>query len=132
MKEKHILVVDNEQHMATGIKFILSLENYKVTTAKNGKEALFKILLERENKNQFDLLITDIWMPDLTGMDMLKELKKLHIKIPTIIISALSSKEMEKELQQMDLTDFILKPFDDNKLLEKVDDILGNREIALT
>ena len=124
MKKKYILVVDNEQHMANGIKFILSLENYMVTTAQNGKEALYKILLERGKKNPFDLLITDIWMPEMTGLDMLKELEKLKIKIPTLIITAMDGKEMQKELRQLGEIDFMNKPFDDNELIEKVKEYL--------
>lgn len=123
MRKKHILVVDNEQHMANGIKFILSLENHNVATAKDGKEALYKVLLERENKIVFDLLITDIWMPELTGLDMLKELEKLKIRIPTLIITAMENKAIKEELLDLGYIHFMNKPFDDNELIKKVENM---------
>jgi CheY-like chemotaxis protein len=60
MSKKNILIADDEFNMLLTMQFILEVENYSVTTAENGEEALDKIIHRKDTKNPFDLLITDI------------------------------------------------------------------------
>jgi DNA-binding response OmpR family regulator len=124
VRKKHILVVDNEQHMANSITYVLRMEDYLVSTANHGKEALEIISASIQAEQEIDLIITDLWMPELSGLDLLKELKKLKIKIPALIITATDGKILKKELNQLGCSEYIKKPFDDRNLLEKVGYIL--------
>ena len=72
MKKKHILVVDNEEHLANSITYALRMADFEVSTTNNGKEALGLILSSHKKRLPFDLIITDLWMPELSGMELLK------------------------------------------------------------
>ena len=71
MKPTSILVVDDELSMREFLDVLLSKEGYKVSVAKNGKQAVNLI-----EKNNYDLVLTDIRLGDITGLDVLKEAKK--------------------------------------------------------
>jgi len=71
MIPKRVLVVDDEQNSREGLSKILTKEGYSVRTAENGKKAL----LEAEN-NSFDLIITDLRMPEMDGIEVLEKLRK--------------------------------------------------------
>lgn len=123
MKDKHILVIDDEEYMLRSLKLVLNLERYRVSTATNGKEALDVILLKEKSDNPVDLIITDIWMPQLTGIELLKKLNKLNINKPFLAITALGDKDVIIDLLQKGCIDYIDKPFDDDMLLGKIEKI---------
>ena len=77
MERKHILVADDERNILHGLEFILEAANYKVTTAADGQEAFEQILAAKESYSPIDLLITDIRMPGLTGLQLIDELNRL-------------------------------------------------------
>ncbi len=129
--EQHILVVEDEQHMANSIRFVLSLENYLVSIAGNGRQAIETILSAKESDHPVDLVITDIWMPELSGLEMLKKLKRLKIHIPILVITAMDSQKVQQELSRFDCSGYMGKPFDDCTLLEKVADILKKNTMEM-
>jgi len=87
-----ILVADDERSMREFLEILLTKEGYRVSLAASGEEA-FKIL---EN-NTFDLLITDIRMQDIDGIDVLKKAKALSPEIVVIMISAFATAETAVE-----------------------------------
>ena len=87
MDGKHILVVDDEKNMIHTLEFILHAQNYRVTTATNGQMALEKILAAKADGDLIDLLITNIWLPGLTGLQLIDKLNRLKVKMPVVIIS---------------------------------------------
>ncbi len=107
--------------MRCSYKFILSTNNYRVTTAINGKEALEKVIDLIKSNNKIDLIITDILLPELNGIDFIKELKKNNINIPTFVISAYESKDVLNEVFELGSYEFINKPFNKETLLERLD-----------
>ncbi len=91
-----ILVVDDEPNSLFGLCQILTDEGYKTIPAKNGMEALEKLKAETA-----DIIVTDEKMPDLSGMELLAEVKKLERPIPVILITAYGSVSMAlKALKQ--------------------------------
>ena len=128
MKDKHILVIDDEEYMLRSLKLVLNLERYRVSTATNGKEALDVILLKEKSDNPVDLIITDIWMPQLTGIELLKKLNKLNINKPFLAITALGDKDVIIDLLQKGCIDYIDKPFDDDMLLGKIEKIFESEK----
>jgi len=107
-----ILVVDDEQHMLKLFEKILAKQGHEVKTAASGTEAIG--LLE---KNDFDLIFSDLVMPDLGGMDLLKKVKAGYSDIPFIVITAHGSIESAVEAMKTGAFDYLTKPFRKDDIL---------------
>ena len=127
MAKEHILVVDDEQNMRNTLVFILETANYQVTTAAEGREALEEILAARENGRPVDLLITDMRLPGLTGLQLIDELNYLKIKIPVLLITAYGDRSLFLELRRTGCADYLDKPFDYKELVKRVDSLMEKR-----
>ena len=121
MAKEHILVVDDEQNMRNTLAFILETASYQVTTAAEGRAALEQILAARESDRPVDLLITDIRLPGLTGLQLIDELNYLKIKIPVLVITAYGDRALLLELMRTGCGDYLDKPFDYKELVRRVD-----------
>ena len=120
MDKKHILVVDDEQNMLLAIQFILEVANYKVTTAQNGQEALNRVLEAKNSGNEIELLILDIQMPCLTGIELIDELNRLDINIPILVITGYGNNRLAIELMRKGCSEYLDKPFDDEELIRRI------------
>ena len=103
---KNVLVVDDELEMRIALGETLTRANYSVVTADNGEEALR--LLE---DGAFDILVSDVRMPKLTGMELLREVKKRSPRTAVIMITAYGAIENAVEAMKEGAFDYILKPF---------------------
>jgi len=99
MIPKRVLVVDDEQNSREGLSKILTKEGYTVHTAENGKKAL----IEAEN-NEFDLIITDLRMPEMDGIEVLEKLRNKNKNIGVVIVTAYG--EVNSYLKAMNLGAF--------------------------
>ena len=116
MTGKHsILVVDDELSMREFLEMLLSKEGYAVSLAKNGKQALKQI-----KKKSYDLVLTDIRLGDITGLDVLRAVKKEHNETVVIMISAYSTTEIAVEAMNEGAYDFVPKPFDNSELRDTI------------
>ncbi|MBU0973458.1 MAG: sigma-54 dependent transcriptional regulator, partial [Proteobacteria bacterium] len=112
MNQQHtILVVDDELSMREFLDMLLSKVGYKVTLAKNGKQAVNLI-----QNHSYDLVLSDIRLGDITGLDVLKEAKKKDPDTVVIMISAYSTTEIAVEAMNHGAYDFVPKPFDNVEL----------------
>jgi two-component system response regulator PilR (NtrC family) len=102
----HILVVDDEQSMREFLEIMLTKDGYEVTTAAGGTEAIN--LLEN---NTYDLLITDIRMKQVDGLQVLKRCKELHPNTVAIMISAYATTSTAVEAMKWGAYDYLPKPF---------------------
>ena len=109
MKSPSILVVDDEPNSLFGICQVLTDEGFHVISAENGGKALEKI-----KTDSFNLVITDERMPDLTGMDLLLEVKKMDQHIPVILITAYGSVSLAVEALKKGAFYFFEKPIFNN------------------
>ena len=125
---RHILVADDEQNTLLTMRFILEVANHKVTTAENGQEALGKILKAKNNGRPVDLLITDIQMPCLTGLELIDELNRLGIDIPILVITGYGNEELVMELTRKGCNQYLDKPIDDEELVERVAMLLEKKQ----
>ncbi len=114
--------------MLLTMQFILEATGYKITTAEDGQEALERILKAESNGNPVELLITDIQMPRLTGMELIDELNRLEIGIPILAITGYGDEEMIAELASKGCDEYLDKPFDDEVLVERVADLLQGKK----
>jgi two-component system response regulator PilR (NtrC family) len=119
-----ILVVDDERSMRELLAIVLRREGYEVLLAENGKGAIQ--LLERE---PVDILISDIKMPDLSGVDVLRAAKKIDQDILGIMITAFASTETAVEAMRLGACDYLSKPFDIDLLKMKVREKIENRQL---
>jgi two-component system response regulator PilR (NtrC family) len=114
-KMSHILVVDDELSMRELLEYMLNREGYQVTCAGDGRKAIR--LLE---KNQYDLLLCDIKLGDISGLDVLRASKKSSQDTVVILISAYASTETAVEAMNEGAYDYVPKPFDKDELLQTV------------
>ncbi|MGP4039397.1 response regulator transcription factor [Gracilibacillus sp. D59] len=119
MDKKVILVVDDEPRSRQGIKKTIertSPDQYEVITAANAAEAI-----ERISHEKIHVLITDIRMPEVTGLELLKKLKEKAKDPVVIVISAYSEFEYAHEALELGVVNYLLKPIAKEKLMEAID-----------
>jgi len=104
---KAILVVDDEKEICTVLSDNLSQEGYRVFTANNGKTAL-----ELVKKEKPDLVLLDIRMPEMDGIEVLRRIKKIKKEIVVIMLTAYGTLETARKAMKLGAYDYITKPFD--------------------
>ena len=119
-----ILVVDDERSMRELLAIVLRREGYEVLLAENGRAAIG--LLESE---PVDLLISDIKMPDLSGVEVLRAAKRIDPDILGIMITAFASTDTAVEAMRLGACDYLSKPFDIDLLKMKVREKIENRQL---
>lgn len=112
----HILFVDDDPHMQKMVELFMRNSPHRLTCARNGRSAL-KMLVN----NSFDLIITDIQMPELDGLSLIEEIRKTDLEIPIVIISAFGQDKMSQRAIQKGAAKILNKPFDSNQLLNVID-----------
>jgi len=110
-----ILVVDDDTSMRDFLDLLLSKENYDVTTAANGNRALTMI-----RSQAYDLVLVDIRLGDITGLEVLKQVKQLNPDTVVIMISAYSTTEIAVTAMNEGAYDFLPKPFDNEELRQTI------------
>ncbi len=108
---EHILIVDDEPLIRKSLHEVLSIEGYQTMMASCGNEALEKI-----NQNSIDIVITDLKMPDINGITLLKTIKKKHPQIAVILITGHGNIETAVEAMKFGAFDYITKPVVDNEI----------------
>ncbi|HXX81779.1 MAG TPA: response regulator, partial [Thermodesulfovibrionales bacterium] len=101
-----ILVVDDEPVVVKSCERTLTPEGYKVDTASNGKEAIGKL-----GKDNFDLVITDLKMPDMDGIELIRWIRNSKPNIGVVVITGYPSQESIKEALGLRILDYLPKPF---------------------
>jgi len=121
---KKVLIIDDEEDLVNMTAISLKRWGYEPLKAFSGKEGI-----EMLAKNPPDLAIIDIRMPDLSGYDICKKIKlknKLS-KIPVIISTAAGTLDIKKLLASTGAKDIIIKPYDNEDLKKKIENLLGKR-----
>ena len=103
---KSILIVEDNPNMSSLLEEMLEVFDYKSVRAESGKEALAK--LEQE---KFVMVIADIKMPNMSGLELLKSIKEKNPQIPVVLISGYSIKEIESDPSHPKPDSFLSKPF---------------------
>lgn len=120
----HILVIDDERSMLELLEIILTKEGYQVTCADSGKQAISLI-----QKGSYDLLLCDIKLGDVSGIEVLKRAKEKNPDSVVIMISAYSSAENAVEAMNEGAYDYVPKPFDNEELKHTVKSALDMRTL---
>lgn len=122
-----ILVVDDEKSILDLLEEILTSRGHDVVTAVDGEEAIGLLHTDR-----FDLIITDIVMPGKTGLDVLNEARDIDPRYPVIVITGNPSDETTEKLIRVGAHEFIVKPFDNDRVLMAVTKLLAIRKYGPT
>ncbi len=124
MEQVRMLIVDDEEIIREGLKRTLAGERYAVGTCANGYAAV-----EMLNDRQFDLIVTDLKMPGMNGIEVLKAVNTLQPDVPVIMITGYATVETAVEAMKQGAFDYITKPFDPDEFLEKVERALERRPV---
>ncbi len=127
-----LLIVDDEMHIRDLVQKYATFENYESETAENGLEAIEKV-----KRNEYDLVIMDIMMPELDGFSAVKEIRKIS-QVPVIMLSARSEEYDKLYGFDLGIDDYVTKPFSPKELMRRVNAVLArathknNQESATT
>ena len=116
LKKVKILFVEDEQDLITIISDTLTKLQATFLTANNGLEAL-EVL---ETVSDIDLIVTDINMPSMNGLELIEEVRKTNKDIPIVIMSAHTESEYIKSAEELGVSNYLLKPFDFIKFINLV------------
>jgi DNA-binding NtrC family response regulator len=119
-----ILVVDDEVDIREGLELLLTTEGYLAETAQNGTEGLQKL-----TSNSYDLVLLDLMMPDISGMEVLEEVRRRDRETPIFMITAYGSVEAAVSALKLGANDYFSKPWDNEKLIIEIDRMIARREL---
>lgn len=123
---KKVLVVDDEAVIREGMKRILEGDGYHVETLASGYAAI-----ERMQEEEYDLVITDLKMPGVSGIDVLKSIKILQPEVPVIIITGYAAIDNAIESMKNGAADYIPKPFTPEEILTKARKAIEDRIVLI-
>ncbi len=121
-----LLIVDDDEVMRETLSDVLRKKGYEVFVAPSGNDALSAI-----RKNIIDLIVLDMRLPDLDGLEVLKEAKEARPQLKGIIITAYPSVQTAVDAMKEGAVDYLSKPFDLNKLEELIRQTLGPVQVAI-
>ena len=114
-----ILIVEDEPDMRLGLKDNLEFDGYEVDSAENGKDGYEKII-----KNNYDLVLMDVMMPEMSGFEVCKQIRKEGINVPVILLTAKGEEIDKVRGLEIGADDYITKPFSLRELLARVKAVL--------
>jgi CheY-like chemotaxis protein len=118
-----ILVIDDEPSVADALKIILESHGYLAAVAATGLEGI-----ENARQIPFGLIITDLYLPDMTGFELLDTVRQNGTHGPVMIITAANTPEIFQEAKLHGAADVLFKPFSPSELLQLVDNLLTVRK----
>lgn len=124
LKDRLILIVDDEEHMIKFMRMNLELEGSRVASATRGKEAL-----ERAREDMPDVVLLDIMMPEMDGFETLRRLREFS-QVPVLILTAKDEEEDRVRGLELGADDYIGKPFSHRELVSRIRAVLRRHYIA--
>jgi len=122
---KKVLIIDDEELVTESLKRLLKKEGYNAEIAKSGKEALEKV-----KKTDFGLIISDVRMPEMDGIETIKQIRAYLEKtgkkpIPEVLITGYADADKYENANELEIADYLYKPFDNAEFLRIVKKIVG-------
>jgi len=123
---KRILVVEDEQHLADGLRFNLEQEGYEVEVVETGEAALG--LLAGEKRVHFDVVVLDVMLPGVDGFHVVSEMRREQQYVPTLILTARGRSSDVLKGFAAGADDYLVKPFELDILIARINGLLRRRE----
>jgi DNA-binding response OmpR family regulator len=124
MKDKSVLIVDDEKNIRLTLSQTLETLEVETDTAADGEEALAKL-----KEKEFGLILLDLKMPGMDGMEVLRQVSKIRPDIRIIILTAYGTVELAVEAMKLGAADFIQKPFTPEEIRELVSRVLDREKL---
>lgn len=121
---KKILVIDDEELVTKSLLKLLKTNGYAATVAKSGREAIDKV-----KKSDFDLIICDVKMPEMDGIETIKQIRE-HLEksnrktVPEVLITGYADMEKYVSAKELEIFDYLYKPFDNKEFLQIIKNAL--------
>src|SRR5262245_13599984 len=122
-RQNTILIVDDDDPLRLSLSLIFQKENYRVDTAANAEAAL-----ECLHSHEYDLMFLDLNMPGLSGIDLLLEVHRQFPHLPVLILTAHAALESAIQAVRLGARDYLIKPVEPVTILDRVAEILAERE----
>lgn len=120
MPDAYILIVEDEEDLAENLADLLELEGYQTKICHSGEAAIQSV-----EDHVPDLVLLDIQLTGMDGIEALRRLKETHPTLPVIMVSASSQRGMSIKIEEYGADGFMLKPYDQDELLKLIEDILS-------
>jgi CheY-like chemotaxis protein len=117
---KKILICEDEIDVRETLTKLLTRIDYEVYSVDNGKDAIDKA---RELKP--DLILLDIRMPKIDGLEVAKEVRKFNNSVKMVIVTAFASEEIRKEASRYEISDYLVKPIPSEIIVKKIEEVLS-------
>jgi len=122
---KNVLVIDDEDLVARSLRLLLNSIGYKVDVAKSAADGLKKV-----EEGNYDLIICDVRMPDMDGVEAIKRIRTYlqeaeREAIPEILITGYADSQKYEEAMELKVADYLYKPFESDELLRAVQKVIG-------
>jgi DNA-binding response OmpR family regulator len=121
MDEYRVLIVDDEEELVTTIAERLQIRGIQAETATDGEAALKMI-----EANPPQVVVLDVMMPGIGGIEILKRMNAQNLQIPVILLTGYGSTEQGKEGMELGAFDYLMKPCDLNNLISKIQEAVKN------
>jgi DNA-binding NtrC family response regulator len=123
---ERVLVADDDGVIREGLRRILTGEGYEVETVSNGRAAL-----DRLEEEQFKLLVTDLKMPGMSGLEVLQAIRNCQPELPVVLITGYAAIDNAVEAMKHGATDYLAKPFSNEEIVSKVKHALETRAVLI-
>jgi len=123
LTQSNILLVEDEENLAHGLEYNLTEEGYKVTLAKDGREAI-----KFFDENKFDLIVLDIMLPFHNGFEIAKHIRDKHPQMPILMLTARTQVEDKVKGLEIGADDYLTKPFHLKELLLRIKGMLKRKK----
>ncbi len=122
---KKILVAEDDRNLSRSMDTWLTLEGFEVVTVYNGAEALNKLL-----HHKYDLLITDIVMPQLNGVELISQIRRLNPTLPIMVVSGKLNGEVLTELRGLNVNHILPKPIKPAEFRKMIDQVFLDESLT--
>ena len=122
---KHLLIVDDDVAVTNYFKVFIAQTGRFESTVVNDSRRVMDLL----KNNNFDVILLDMDMPNVSGMDILNAMRKNNIDIPVIVLTGVNDIDLAVKSMKLGVFDYLIKPVDEDKLLEIIDDALEHRSL---
>lgn len=123
MKKTHILVMEDDQTISAALDMILTEAGYDIDVAETGEAAL-----ELFERKQFDLIIADLKLPGINGMEVIKQVKEKKPEMEVIVITGVGTQPIAEEALELGAHDFLPKPFTDDQIKTAINEALKQHD----
>jgi DNA-binding response OmpR family regulator len=123
MKETHILVMEDDATISAALDMILTEAGYSVDVAETGEAAL-----ELFEQKRFDLIIADLKLPGINGMEVIKQIKEKKPEMEVIVITGVGTQPIAEEAMTLGAHDFLPKPFTDDQIKAAINEALKHHD----